>query len=317
MSAVESRLYSEYTDCMNFKQNLVYFWPYTAVLAVLPVAAIDQIFWNGAIKNIDITKIMPFIILFNLPHIILSFYPLFRKEVFNEVRDKTLYGIAGILLITYLGVMYAPQLLFVFIIIATAYHVARQQIGITLLSLSTAAHKDMWKWVWGFVILESVSYLVALKSIPAAISLHIFLVLIFSLYTYRFSKDGAFTKEDRLKILGTTSTLVLTLPFLVFGYVGIVFFMKRAFHDLSSFTIYTLRDLHLDGLTLSWKNLLKVSIYPISAVLLCVLFLNQYYTSSLALLSLLALSHYYLESYLWKRGTISTRAFKSVVRSIK
>lgn len=317
MSAVESRLYSEYTDCMNFKQNLVYFWPYTAVLAVLPIAAIDQIFWSGTIKNIEITKIMPFIIIFNLPHIILSFYPLFRKKVWEEVREKTLYGIAAISAITFLGVMFAPRLLFTFIIIATAYHVARQQIGITLLSLSTGAHKDMWKWIWGFVALETLSYLVALENTPTTVSLHIFSVLIFMLYTYKFSKDSAFTREDRIKILGTTGTLVLTLPFLVFGYIGVVFFMKRAFHDLSSFTLYTLRDMHLDGLTLSWKNLLKASIYPISAIVICVLFLNQYYQTSLAMLSMFALSHYYLESYLWKRGTISTRAFKEVVRSIK
>lgn len=302
---------------MNFKQNLVYFWPYTAVLAVLPVAAIDQLFWNGAIKNIEITKILPFIIIFNLPHIILSFYPLFRKEVWEEVREKTIYGITAISIITILGVLFAPRLLYIFIIIATAYHVARQQIGITLLSLSTAAHKDMWKWVWGFVILETGSYLVALKDVSAAVSLHIFFVLVFMLYTYRFSKDKAFTNQDRLKILGTTGTLVLALPFLVFGYIGVVFFMKRAFHDLSSFTIYTLRDLHLDGLNLSPQNLLKVSIYPISAIVICVLFLNKYYQSSLAMLSMFALSHYYLESYLWKRGTISTRAFKTVVRSIK
>lgn len=302
---------------MNFKQNLIYFWPYTAVVAVLPVAAIDQIFWDGAVKDIEITKILPFIIIFNLPHIIFSFYPLFRKEVFEEVKEKTIYGLIGISIITVLGVKYAPGALFAFILIATAYHVARQQIGITLLSLSTAAHKDMWKWVWGFVILESASYLVALQNFTASIWLQIIGVLIFSVYAYMFSQNPEFNRQDRIKILGTTSTLVLTLPFLVFGYIGVVFFMKRAFHDLSSFTIYTLRDLHLDGLTLSWKNLLKVSIYPISAVLVCVLFLNQYYTTSLAMLSMVALTHYYLESYLWKRGTISTRAFKTVVRSIK
>lgn len=284
-------------------------------LSFFLVVIIDVFFLNRSILSLlpnSITQFTWYYFIFGLPHIVASFVPYFSRE-YASYYKKTIYrGLTITFLLLAFFLLFLPNLFIYFFIGYTMYHVGWQQIGMCRKYIH---NKNQYR-VWSVSAITTAVTLAlsvggeSLVDIPK--NVHIFLqsvgtlsLLIFILSSIPLWKQGEY-------VITTFLIFALSAVAILNGYYIIGILMIRCIHDVSAFIIYIRHD------TLYHKNKHQNRLYTLCNIqpkyiiiflplfAMSVSFVLQYYSNVLFILIafVLSLMHYYLESIVWKRGTL-------------
>ena len=304
-----------------------------AVYIILPILFLvflgDIFLFNSALlPYMGLTSmVLPlYLLFFELPHIIASFFGFADKEYVTHYKKQLLLYLPLLLIATSILLYVNFALGVTLYLVGTVWHGLKQQTGIALI---LGARPGWLHTAWTLipVVITSLAYIyyivpeVVPNFIVPLISPIIFGGII-SLIVITILKMWQSAPKVRLYILCVSSLFFFSYAFILTGYIFFAFFAVRFIHDLSAFAFYTTHDQNRN--TVERKNLFYrlFTAVPLPVLILtpalAVLFayITRVTTDGLAIgyviLVLMGMSHYYLESVMWKRDTPHRKYIKVV-----
>lgn len=296
---------------------------YVVVPLCLGVAVLDQVFLGGQIQQAlprEPESLFLYALIFNVPHIIASFFSMAEKEYFLFYKKRLLYAAPIIFIVSFLGYQYGVYWIFIFGIIYTEYHQISQQIGIGRFYFKTKLPEyQVWRLL--MVSIATIGYgLVYQDSLFTQTFVHTVLLpaagvltFIFALLSVRmYSRIAA--REGRL-YLGTVLAAVAGEILILFaGYPVLVILCTRMQHDIPAFLAYMSHDYNREqsGGANPLYKVLSVSripifvLVPIVAMLFAYLLARVPYVAG-SLVFGITMIHYYIEGFIWKKGSLHRR----------
>lgn len=294
------------------------------VYLVLPVLFFvflaDVYFFDSALlPYMGLTSmVLPlYLLFFELPHIIASFFGFADKEYFTHYKKHLLFFLPLILIATSILLYVNFSLGVTLYLVGTVWHGLKQQTGIALI---LGARPGLVHTAWTLIpvvitSLAYVYYIVPEVFPPQLVPLisPIILLGIISLLIITSIKMWQSVPKVRLYVLCVSSLFFFSYIFILSGYIFLAFFAVRFIHDLSAFAFYATHDQNRN--VSERKNYLYklFSLVPLPVLVLTPLlavgfaYLTRVSTDGLAIgyvaLVLMGMSHYYLESIMWKRDT--------------
>lgn len=294
---------------------------HSIALVLLAIFFIDVAFFQASLlpyMGIDTLLLPVYLLIFELPHIIASLLTFADKSYVQFYKKHLLIGVPAVLIgvgtLFYLN----PKLTFVIYIIATMYHVIRQQTGIASI-LSKA--KGVWFNIWTGSLISATAIMLTLVTMPYLfkvtearwLSLIALLSVVLSLIAATAYAWQAKTTVGRLFILATSVVVVTSYFFTLVGYIFFAFFVLRFVHDITAFTFYVVHDHNRNATAV--KNsfyaifkkiripfLVSVPLASIAIALLIRMGVNE--TSiAVATVVLIGFAHYYVEAIMWRRDS--------------
>jgi hypothetical protein len=256
-----------------------------------------------------------YLLIFELPHVLASFFGFFQKEYIRHYQRHLFLGLPLMLtgFVLVLGINFYTA--FLIYLVATLYHVIRQQAGIAHFFGVPKNHWHWW-WTWFLIIGLAGVYIIMQPSFVPEVFQTPLLVLVqgtLVLATVTTLKLILETKNS-LGVLYVLATLLMAFVsywMLVSGYEFLSVLVVRVIHDVTAFLFYITHEVNSNYQSV--KNYLYrfvpfmpwslVFVVPATAVLLG-LFMRSVITDPLQLFGIVmvvSLAHYYLESIIWKR----------------
>ena len=259
-----------------------------------------------------------YLFLFNLPHILASFFPFMSREILTHYRKRIALGNIFIFC-TFIPLYYiSPWTTFLLLSVWTVFHVVFQQTGLSRMYMMTRSSifYDYWKWVIGifscylYILIypsKIYSYLAPYKSL--FIYAGMLAIAILTILVMRESE----THKGRL-YAGMTGVLILTSGAAFhFGYYMLAILGPRIVHDVTAFSFYIVHGMN------SSKNLESDSVFrklqvPFDVtpyIILAISFSVGYALThgmagnlSVPITIYVSLLHYYLDAFAWKKGSL-------------
>jgi hypothetical protein len=277
--------------------------------AILPYAGIDAI-------------LLPlFVFIFNLPHIIASFFSFFDNDYISYYKKHLFFYLPLVLIATTVLLFINPLLGFVLFLVADVWHGVKQKVGIALI----LGAKPNWIFrTWMFIPFLSTSLVFAYLMIdfmfqsqfPDALlpfvspTLFIGAILIF---VSMLAMVWQSKPKVRLYIFCVSMFFLASYFFVLWGYVFFAILAFRFVHDVSAFAFYITHDYNRFKMNKSnWLYNLFSQI-PLSIVILTPVlgylfaYLIRQGADGLAIgygiIVLIGMSHFYLEGIMWKRNS--------------
>lgn len=304
------------------------FWLLLAIYGAIPllfgVAIIDVLFFSSRLQALLPSTPDTFIlygILFNVPHIVASYFSLADREYLAFYKRKLLFVLPLVLgLFVLLGIFY-PPLAYVLFIAYTLYHVVFQQAGLTLLfGARFSKWFDVWRWLpvvfvtLGHLSIYHPALIPRFTSLPLSTLPLVLLALVggFALLSgYLFLQIKQL--RGRLYFGATALSFAGSYVLYAWGYPLLSIFLIRFVHDITAFIIYAVHD-HNRAVTAGTNalyNLFSPTRIPVVMLTpLLALVIGYFITASpwhqtnLIFIMLFGATHYYIESFIWKRDTI-------------
>jgi hypothetical protein len=260
-----------------------------------------------------------YLLVFELPHIIGSLLTFADAEYVRFYRGHLILGIPVLLGLVGGLLYFVPTLAFLFYILATMYHVLRQQTGIASI---LAKQKGFVFTVWTASMIVATSIMLALASVPATFSfLEVRLYSLVALLAVGVSTVAGVlfalkskTLLGRYYILATTLLVGTSYFFALVSYFFFAVFVIRFVHDVTAFTFYVVHDQNRNASTVHnyfYALLAKIKIplligVPLASIIIAlVLRLGISGTTvATAITVLFGFAHYYVEAVMWKRDSL-------------
>ena len=296
------------------------FHVYWIVPVLLGVVLYDMFYLNSQLlpyMGIEALFLPVFILLFNLPHIIASFFSFFDREYVSHYK-KYLFGYLPLLLIGTGILLYVDYRLGIaFYLLNDIWHGIKQKVGIALI----LGAKPGWlhrEWTLSAFFISSIAYVYIIfpDAYPPAIVPYISPVLFGGVVLFFISMIVMIWKSAptvRWYIFSVSALLLCSYFFILAGYIFFSILAFRFVHDVSAFAFYVTHDHNRKQN--GQKNWLYrfFTIVPAPVLILTPLlgFLFAYLvntaTDGLAIgysiVVLIGMTHFYLESVMWKRGS--------------
>jgi len=224
-----------------------------AVYLILPILFFiyvgDVWFFDSALlPYMGLTSlVLPlYILFFELPHIIASFFGFADKEYFNHYKKHLLFFLPLILIATGVLLYVNFALGVTLYLVGTVWHGLKQQTGIALI---LGARPGWVHSVWTLVpiIITSLAYIyyIVPEVFPVQLIAYISPIIfagIFLLILITILKMWQSVPKVRLYVLCVSSLFFFSYLFILTGYIFLAFFAMRFVHDFSAFAFYTTHD---------------------------------------------------------------------------
>lgn len=298
---------------------------YTALIAVywiapflFFVAAIDWFVFDAWIqKNLPSSPESIFLIalLFNVPHHVGSLFGFLDKEYLYFYRRRFLIEIPMVLAAFFL-VWYAwPLLALIVFILYTEYHIVSQQGGIACaLMKNRPQYYNLWRllvigvFTFPYLIINSENMFRFTPPLEVLYALSLVSAIAFIFVTLVASQESK-TKEGSQYFFTASAAILCGYVLFMWGYPILAFFLSRFVHDVTAFIFYIIHDTnrtsepHTNAFYLLWSPL-RIPLFLLTpALAVAVAFLISQTLTTIALL-LIFVTHYYVESFMWKRGSL-------------
>lgn len=293
-----------------------------SIFLIIPAVAIfgawDMYFNNKQLLpylRFDSLFLPLYLLIFELPHVLASFFGFFQKEYVRHYQRHLFLGLPLVLtgFVLVLGINFYTA--FLIYLIATLYHVIRQQAGIAHFF---GVPKNCWHWWWtwflivglaGVYIIMQPNFLAEELQSPLLILVQVTLVLAagttLKLILETKSSSGV------LYVLATLLMAFVSYWMLISGYEFLSVLVVRVIHDVTAFLFYITHEVNSNYHSV--KNYLYryiplmpwalVLLVPLSAVLIGFAFRAVFEDPIwlFGIVMIVSLAHYYLESIIWKR----------------
>lgn len=301
-------------------------------LLVLPYIIIPLFGVVGPFLDVDVLKGSPeefvfWAVVFNFPHIVSSFIVTIDKDYVGQVKVKSFGPVLFIIassMVLYIGSLQSEfRVVFGYLIVGlyaifTTHHVLSQQFGISCLILKQ--RPVFFNVIKAISLIASILLYVKLflsKEYTIVVYFDYFLIGIFFLLLAFLAVD--YTKyNNRIGRFHYCLNIVMMLVLIVFSHfewVLALLVVPRFVHDISAFLIYINHDQNknqriVTNYVYSILPAKKVSFWVITPLIgiLVANFLEMIFLNYLLLLFMICdFSHYYLESRMWKKGSVFRR----------
>lgn len=292
---------------------------YIPAYILLGVAIIDKVFYGETLQQIlpsNPYSLFLYHALFELPHIIASFFMLGDRE-YRTVYRTLIYKNISLALCAIPLVVYYPNLFYILYVIYTLYHVTKQQFGISKLS-GLVETQLLHTLQYIFIAIGSLSLIATTYTVNSYLYLGALCILLGSVVAFFVSdtKNKGNTSVSRYVLSFTSSALLFALGYPLLGLIAM-----RIIHDITAFMFYSTHNYnrtrtHSNPIytSLLTKHIHPYVLTPCLAVLINITYL--YYLNffkdtplihSALLIGGIALGimHYNLESRVWKRGSLA------------
>lgn len=310
---------------MQNKLAIPVWWLYL-VHAIVPllfaVLLIDWWFLDNAWQPYlqwNLTTLGIYLLVFELPHIVASFFSYADKEYVQHYRKRLL--LVPIIIVVGLSLFwYNFFLAYVLYAFLTMYHVTRQQTGITamLLKRSSLLHHT-WSWLmiiaytYGLLmVFETTQYsgdvIVNQTVLNLVVTLFLFVTLWYAAVMRGVSREGWWY------FVMTSVVALCAFLFMGLGYGFLAILAVRFVHDITAFIFYTVHDVNRNrDVThniiyqyLVPLGLPQLIVTPIGAIVLAATLRYGLEVLGYATVILFTFGfvHYYLEGFMWKRDSL-------------
>ncbi len=304
------------------------------ILVLVPAfaltAVIDALFLNHAIRDwmlSDPRQIAYWAAILTVPHIVASLVTFADRDYLAQYKPRLIKG-GTIALLLGFGVPFALGPVGVLLVIAfyTMYHNLMQQYGLSLMMCRQPPTLDYHLWRWFTIIPAGVAYTALMASGEDVVISHwdtimkilagfLLFATIFGIrLVWTVIKNPQHTRVGLVYLLSNMAILYVCFGLIVTGYGFMATLLPRLTHDLTAFLVYMVHDQNRNAQTVHnplYALPRKIGLPP---ALMCaplalgisyVLFkaANQMFLLSLFITSLNYM-HYYMETYMWKRGTL-------------
>ncbi len=259
-----------------------------------------------------------YLLVFELPHIIASFFGFFQKEYVQHYKRHLVFGLPLFLLVFLILIGIDFYAAIVFYLVATLYHVVRQQTGIAHFF---AVPKNLWHWLWAwFLIAGSASIYIIMQPAfvpmeyqPLLLILAQVALVLAAVTTIRLILQ---TKNSLgvLYVLATMAMAVVSYWMLMMGYEFLSVLVVRIVHDVTAFIFYITHEMNNNQSSINNVLYRHIPLLPWSLVIIVPLLaiiigltIRTLFTDPMVLLGVamtVSFTHYYLECIMWKRGAI-------------
>ena len=258
-----------------------------------------------------------YLLFFELPHIIASFFSFADGEYLRYYKKQLFFYLPLLFVGTILLLTVSFSSAVVLYLVATVWHVLKQQTGIALI---LGARPGLAHTLWTIVPIGITSvvsiYFSAPELFPSqllqGVSEILFGLVVLLLLVTGFRLYQA-PKKVRLYILCVSSLFLVSYVFILSGYLFLAFFAVRFVHDVSAFAFYAVHDQNRNAIEPAnfFYRLFKrvplpiMVLTPVLAILFALLtrLTTDGFEIGYAILILVGMAHYYLESVMWKRDT--------------
>lgn len=297
-----------------------------AIHAIIPILLcvwwIDVTYFQKSLlpyMGITSTLLPLYLLIFELPHIIASLITFADPTYIKFYKKHILIGLP--ILLSLVGILFYlnPTLAFAVYLVATMYHVVRQQTGIASM-LSRA--KEVWFHIWSWSLIIASAILLILIALPNTftwpqikiLSLAVLFLIVIGLLVGGIYAWRSKVTIGRWYVILTTLTVVCAYFFAINEYVFFAIFVVRFVHDVTAFTFYITHDTNRNFD--SYKNIfyanfrkIKLPLFivvPGASILIALLLRLGFKGTTLtfATVIFLGFTHYYVETIMWRRDSV-------------
>ena len=260
-------------------------------------------------------EILWYMLIFNFPHIIASFFSFADKEYLLHYKRPLIYGLPVILLGAVILPWLSVPMTILILILYTMYHNVSQQTGIASILMQ---HRDMWTktWRWSVVLFALFLYVMVypstLKAIvaPNAEVIAIFFTIITTLLTIIIIRKSK-TLIGKWYGAGTTGIAVTGMIALYAGYPIITITILRIIHDITAFIFYVNHDMNRNREVmhnffyrtfLPHTKLFWIGI-PLFGVLATYVIQGGGTATTIQIFFFVAVTHFFIEGFMWKNNS--------------
>lgn len=294
------------------------------VYLILPAMALlalaDVFLFNRTIQSFmptDLSGFLWYVILFNLPHIIASYFSFADTEYLAHYRTQILTRLPLVLLAFVLLIIFAPTLSWLALVAYTFYHMVSQQAGIGYL-YGGKPHRLHMTWKWVAIVITTLAYLNSVQPsflenfVSESILFWTLVVghVVFLALSIPIARSLKLGKGSAYFVLTVTAILEGYLLILV-GYPILSLFLWRFMHDVTAMIIYATHDHNraaVSNKNLAYRFIPRALVpiaflVPLLAIAVALPISFTLYNASLMFGTLILVAHCYLESFIWKNGT--------------
>jgi len=294
---------------------------YLIVPVLITIVIIDSLYFEAALRpylGLQAVLIPLYIFVFDLPHVIASFFSFFDKEYVSYYKKHLCLYLPGFLAATALLFLVNFELGIVFYLLNDLWHSLRQKVGIALI---LGARPGLLHTAWTIVpfVFMGFGYISTLRpdtfsSDFTASMIAIGPVAVGILFVLMLLKIHDSAPKARLYIFAVSMLFISSYFFIILGYVFFAILAFRFVHDLTAFMFYITHDRNRNQVhTKNWLykivNAISVPYFimvPVLAIIAAYavrILPHQALQTGLSIAIVLGMSHYYLESVMWKRDT--------------
>jgi hypothetical protein len=310
----------------SHKQLAISYNGLIAIYAIIPICLlvilIDHLFLHHQLRRHlprNPEEIFFYLIIFDLPHIMASFFTLIDRDYITFYKPQLLIGIPllAIMAIVLPQIHYTLATL-VFVIWAIS-HFVFQQAGIAAMMMRGRNRKLFFSWQWLAIAIIVIAYISNNyqwidMGITTQMRNHIILSLIgvYTLLSF-FAGHRSSMIKGTIYYWATYLIPVSASLCLIWNYPLFAVFIPRFIHDVTAFVFYSIHD-HNRNREKTPNYLYRIFapfkipivwLSPILAIIIAYpLKHNVFFVPSFSLYLFAGFFHYYMDIFEWRRGTI-------------
>ena len=257
-----------------------------------------------------------YLLIFEMPHIIASFVGFADREYTGHYLKHLRLGIPLLLIVFAVLLWIDFEIAVMVYLMATMYHVMKQQTGIALLF---GIPKNRWHHLWSWTLIASTAGVYVALFLPSVLSSFSVMqvgVFVSCMYLLSVACGGRLIMQaptwSGVWYILLTMAMVATSYYMVWlGYIFLAVFVARFVHDVTAFLFYITHEMNRNRIEV--RNFLYrfipflpaslVVVVPMVAIALGFLLREsiENVRTLFIIVMLLGFTHYYLESVMWKR----------------
>ena len=284
------------------------------------LVAVDLTLTDGRMREMaptDPHAYLWFTVLFTVPHILASCFGFLERDYIAAYGPRLLRGAQLVALTTIVLPLISLELMFLVFAVFTMSHVFMQQSGISR-TLMRGSNADSRTWQWTGIALSTLLYVSVYSEHPLAGQVALLLLGPLAVgYVWSAAQASAASRTEvgTWYFWATASLPLLSWAFFLLGYAVLAIAMPRVIHDLTAFAFYTTHDHNRfadarSNVLYGWATYLRIPVMVASPVLAVALALPLRLSPGRVMLlplMFISLFHYYVESFMWKRGSLHRR----------
>ena len=296
---------------------------YLVMPILLSVFLVDIIWYNQRLvfpyMGLSSLLLPLYLVVFELPHIIGSFLSFADKEYVQHYKRALVRGLPVVLIVVSALLYFNLQVAFVCYLVATVYHVIKQQTGIGLLLGAARGRWFVW-WSYSGIIVTSLLYVFFIlpelfpTNTLGLLNIAVLVGIVGFVVCGLVVRAKSVPKIARQYVVYTTLSLVLGYVFIMVGYLFLAFFLIRFIHDVTAFYFYIAHETNRNHQTVhniiyQWLRHIPLPIF----VLVPLISIGFAYALRVGITGpaavyvvviLFGFVHYYLESMIWKKDAL-------------
>jgi len=299
----------------------IFLFAYLIVPLLLAVVLVDTYYLDAVLRpylGIGALFIPIYIFIFDLPHIMASFFSFFDREYISYYKKHLFFYLPGLLIATALLLFVNYELGLVFYLVNDLWHGIRQKVGIALI---LGARPGTLHTAWTLVpfIVSSFAYVLAMRPNFFSTTLTPYITTIIgvgmvAIFVLMCLKIYHSAPKVRWYIFAVSALFLCSYLFISLGYAFFAILAFRFVHDVSAFAFYITHDhnrnkngaknwLYKIVGAIPLPYFIMVPVLAFTAAYAVRSFTDQTLQIGFSVVILIAMCHYYLESVMWKRDT--------------